>query len=550
MIKLKEIRWKATGIELFYITVVVLACVKMVYALSDTVDLQLYDETAYLRQGSRFQISSLFTDGALYLVWYKLLSYLVTDAITLYYLNYTLLLCLNPLLIYILLRKMGKSAIIGALFSILFLISAVNMTANPFITRYALALILCILIGVRAVKNKKAKYLVALCGISLLVYTRPEYILSLFIFAAASVIYLVKRYRQTRKPALVYLVLLTVALSLFILVLKNPAGSKRSVIAFGQHYAVHMHNRGKISEDPNTHWEKIMDRKFKTHTSIARAFINNPSEMLRHVAANIKDIPYQAMQLFFPYPIENKLIKKILIVTAGILFILLMIRAAKKRKKDRHAAGRVHPAFPGNLSDDGIFYIILFVLMIPPVISVCLIYPREHYLLVVYAILILIAAKNAPRIQVDSKIAWVQYAAILFIFYWIPWHATGAVGLNPGHVESIHNKTCTNVGKIKFIRSMQGENPIVYLGYGGSIEPYVKNLKYVDKHSKDVPFNEFIQREGIDMIQVDQGMLKDPRFAADREFLEFTAKIPGNDWQRVEMPHCAGYMAVKRKIPE
>jgi hypothetical protein len=534
--------WISLGIELFYVLVIVLVCVKVSYALPEVVDIQLYDETSYLSQGNRFHADFLFRDGFIYLAWYKLLSFFVKDTITLYYLNYIMLLCINPLLIYILLRKSGKQGFTGAVFSIFFLISTVNITANPFITRFALALILCTFILIFSVKNKRTKYFIALFGLCLLVYTRPEYILSLIVFSFAAVVYLVFRYIKSHKREFLYFLSLTLVLNVFILLEKNPVNPRRSVMAFGQHYGVHLYNRGKISIDPNTNWQKIMKKNFHTDQSIILAFLDNPKEMTNHVLANIRDIPYQAIQLFFPYNIKNKLLKKILLVTAGMLLIFLMIISIKKKGKERFLQGK-------NLDDD-IFYSLTLLIVIPLIVSVCLIYPREHYLLVLFAVILTAAAISLPGIPEGPKSGWLMHLIVLFIFFLVPWQANGSYRLFPGNITSIHNKTCTNVKKIRFTRNIKVKAPMVFLGYTGSIGPYLNDCQYVDKSEKKVSFNEFIQREKINIMIVDNGLLTDPRFISDNEFKDFISGIPGNNWLKIKIPGCGGYLAVKKEIPD
>ncbi|UCH94210.1 MAG: hypothetical protein JSV88_28610 [Candidatus Aminicenantes bacterium] len=541
MMKIKKGKPRISmGIELFYVLVIVLVCVKVSYALPEVMDIQLYDESTYLNQGNRFHPGYLFKDGFIYLAWYKLLSFFVKDTITLYYFNYIVLLCINPLLIYLLLRKTGKERFTSAVFSILFLISNVNIIANPFITRFALALILCTFILILSVKNKRTKYLIALFGVCLLVYTRPEYILSLLVFSFASMVYLLYRYSKSHKRAFLYFVSLTLVLSIFILLVKNPANPRRSVMAFGQHYGVHLYNKGKISIDPNTNWRKIMKENFQTDQSIFRASLNNPGEMANHVFANIRDIPYQAIQLFFPYHMENKLIKKIFLVIAGMLLIFLMMITIKKKKKERFLQGK-HV-------DDDIFYSLSLLIIIPLIVSVCLVYPREHYLLVLFAIILTAAAKSVPKIPEGPKSRWFMPLIVLFIIFWVPWQAGGSYRLLPRNIMNIHHKICTNVKRIRFIRNIKVKSTIVFLGYGGSMEPYINHFQYVDKNEKNVPFNEFIQREKINMMIVDNGLLKDPRFISDDEFKDFISKIPDNNWLKMEIPHCAGYLAVKRDI--
>jgi hypothetical protein len=538
--KIKDKTWISIGIELFYVIVIAVVCLKLAYAISAAMDIQFHDESIYLDKGYKFNSNYLFMDGFIYFTWYKLLSFFVTDTITLYYFNYIVLLSINPFLIYILLRKMKQGKFISAVFSILFLISTVNVIAWPLVTRFALALILCTFILTFSVKDKKNKYLIALFGFSLLVYTRPEYILSLVIFAIVSIIYLLYRYSKSHNRVLLLAGLLTLLLTVFVVFVQSPVRGNRSVMAFGQHYGVHLYNKGKISVDPNTNWRKIMKKNFHTDQSIILAFLNNPGEMTNHMLANIKDIPYQAMQLFFPYNIKNKLIKKILLVIAGVLFILLMIIAFRKIKGT--------PFFHSQHVDETIFYWLSILIIIPLLVSLCLIYPREHYLLVMFAILLITAAKNVPAIPESWKLKWALPLIILLVLYWVPWQASGAAGLLPGKIVSIHHNQCTNLGKIKFTRNIKTSAKKVFLGSGGSMEPYIPDFKYIDKHSKNIPFNRYIERENINMIEVNIGLTNDPRFISDEEFNRFISGIPGNGWIKIKIPRCRGYLAVKEDI--
>lgn len=528
-------------IELFFVLALVLVCFKLSYGISNVMDIRLYDESAYLKHGYQLSSNQLFRDGFIYLTWYKILSFFVRDTVNLYYFNYILLISINSFLIYILLRKMKKGMFISAVSSILFLISDVNITGWPFITRFALALILCTFILILSVKNKKTKYLIALIGLSLLIYTRPEYILSLMIFSAAAIIFLLYKFIKSHKRVFLVFALLTLILSTFILFVKNPSSARRSLIAFGQHYGVHLYIRGKISVDPSLNWEKIMKENFGTNQSIMKAFLNNPGEMVNHVSRNLKKLSSDSYLLFFPYKTPNNIIKKIIFVFAGLLFILLMIIAVKKKKK---------PFLHGDNIDDVLFYFLSILIITPLIISVCFIFPRAHYLLVLFAVLLIMAAKNLPVFPDKSKLRWVPYLIILFVLYWVPWQASGSSGLFPRHIKSIHNKRCSNLNKIKFIRNIKVKSKIVFLGYGGNMDPYINNFEQLKSHRKNVPFNEYIEREKVNMIMVDSDLIKDPRFKSDDEFKSFISKVPGNNWVRVAMPGCEASLFSRKEILE
>ena len=78
-------------IEIFYVAVIVAVCFKLLHDISKVMDIQFADETAYLGRGIEFGWRSLFADGFVYYAWYKLLSLVVKDTVTLYYVNYSML---------------------------------------------------------------------------------------------------------------------------------------------------------------------------------------------------------------------------------------------------------------------------------------------------------------------------------------------------------------------------------------------------------------------------------------------------------------------------
>ncbi|HLP46334.1 MAG TPA: hypothetical protein VK469_10320, partial [Candidatus Kapabacteria bacterium] len=245
-------------VEIFFVAIITAVCFKLLHDISKVMDIQFADETAYLNRGVHFGWRSLFVDGFVYYAWYKLLSLAVKDNVTLYYVNYCILFSLLPLLMYGLLRKMGRKHFSAAFFSIAILIANIHIIAWPFITRFAICIIFLTCLAIFAIKNEKSKYLAALCGLILLLYTRPEYVLSLILFSGVSIAYLVYRFVKSRQRVYAFLAIITLLLSMFIVFIKNPAGEERSVVAFGQHYALNLHQEGKITINPNTNWQKIM----------------------------------------------------------------------------------------------------------------------------------------------------------------------------------------------------------------------------------------------------------------------------------------------------
>jgi hypothetical protein len=537
--------------ELFYVLAIVVVCFKLLYEISGVMDIRFYDETVYLGRGVQLNWNSLFKDGFVYFVWYKLLSLFVQDNVTLYYLNYILLFLINPLLMYILLRKMGRERFGSAFFSIALLAANITIITWPFITRFATALILCTFILILSVKTKKAKYVIALCGLSLLIYTRPEYVLSLVLFSIVSLSCLMYKFIKSRKRVFAFLALFTLLLSVFIVFIKGPAKAGRSVMAFGQHYAVNLHQEGKISINPNTNWRKVMKDRFGTDRSITKAFLNNPKEMIGHLVTNIRRLPGRVIALSLPYKTKNKFgTKLIFLIIAGFLIFISIINSVRgiKGKGWKQFLSPVENN-PGLNINDGIFYFLSIIIIIPLVISVCLVYPREHYLLVLFTVVLVMVVKNLPGIPKNAilkKFRWVPYAVILFILYAVPWRVSGTRGTLPQDIQPLQK--CSNLKKISFIKSIKAVSKIVFLGAHGSMEPYIDNLQHVSEMEKDVSFNEFLEQMKINMIWVDKALRKDTRFRDDDEFKDFLSAIPNDAWEKIDIPSCRGCLAVKKEI--
>ncbi len=537
MMKLKmSDKSKKILIEIFFVAVIAAVCFKLLHDLSRVMDIQFADETAYLGRGIQFGWRSLFADGFVYYAWYKLLSLVVSDTVTLYYVNYSILFTLLPMLMYALLRKIGRAPFAAAFFPIAFAISNIHIIAWPFITRFAVCLILVACLLILSVKSEKLKYLIAFGGLILLLYTRPEYVLSLVIVTIAAVVYLVYQFIKSRQKVFVFLALFTLLLSVFIVFIKNPAREERSVVAFGQHYALNLQQEGKISINPNTNWQTIMKDTFGTATSVAQAFMNNPRAMSEHILTNIKRLPRRIIEISLPYQTKNTFRVKIAFL---IIVGFLAVASIWSFIMNMHAQMK-----------DRVYYILTVVILIPLIISICLIFPRDHYVLVLFAVVLVLVAKNLPAIPANAvlrKFKWAPYVIILFILIAVPWRAGKNRGLLPHPVRGIKDR-CSNLMKISFIKDLKVNSRIVLLGVGGSMGPYIDNFQHVSEYDKDSPFNSFVEQRKINIIMVDNLLKRDTRFTTDNEFKEFLAGVPNDTWTKIDMRKCRAYLVIKKDL--
>lgn len=539
---MKMMKWKMDDktkkiiIEIFFVAVLAAVCFKLLYEISRIMDIQFADETAYLRRGIEFGWRSLFSDGFFYYAWYKILSLIVKDTVTLYYANYSILFTMLPLLMYILLRKMGKAPFTAAFFPIAFAISNIHIIAWPFITRFAVCLILFIFILIFMVRNEKLKYIIALAGLVLLLYTRPEYVVSLVIFSIAGVLSLVYRFIKSRQRIFAFLAVITLLLSVCIVFIKNPAGEERSIVAFGQHYALNLQQEGKITINPNTNWQTIMKEHFGTAGSIKQAFMNNPRAVVEHILTNVQRLPRRIIEISLPYQTKNTFRVKI-----AFLIIVIFLAAASLWNfiKNRHIQIK-----------DLIYYSLTAVILIPLIISIGLIFPRDHYVLLFFAVVLVLMVKNLPVIPANSiskKFKWVPYVIILFILIVVPWRAGKNRGLWPNPARGIKDR-CSNLMKISFIKDLNVNSTIIFLGTGGSMKPYIDNFQHVPEYEKDAPFNTFLEQEKINMILVNNLLKRDTRFQNDNEFKEFLDRVPNDTWTKIDIGKCRAYLLIKKDL--
>jgi len=544
--------------DLFYILIILLVCFKLTYKITHVVDIMFADESLYLEMGYGFKWDYFFRDGFIYFIWLKMLSIFIPDMVLLYCWNYAILISLNPVLMYILARKMGKEHFISALFSIFFLVSAFNVFTWPFITRFAVSIILLTLISIVSVKKNKTKYLTALFGLVLLLYVRPEFALSLIMFTAAAVIFLVYKGYRTRYRTYAYLLVITLAVTIFVLFFKSPVNRLRSVMAFGQHYGVHLQKSGNIKINPWTNWRSIMKGKFKTDRSITGAFINNPTEMKKHIFRNIKYFPSEFFYQMFPYNSSRfgTLTKQIIKLLIILLFLVSLINFLKPiiihlRNKNRNL-------FDSYSDNDKFFYFISILVVIPLTGGIFVIYPRTHYMFVLFALICLAAVKSFPKLfQLPKYDPIVKKITIVLVLFFLPWKVSMSSGLLPGKPIN----ACSYLKRVTAVRKIEVQGNIHFLGMVFKekfnrkyFRMYLENNSHyryeLHRVKEDVSFSGFIKEKKINMIFVNKALLKRTRLllTAGDDFPAFIARVTGCNWTWFEIPACKEYILVKTDI--
>jgi hypothetical protein len=447
----------------------------------------------------------------------------------------------------------------------------------PFVTRFVVSIILLTMILALSVKKNRTKYMVVLVGLSLLVYVRPEFILSLILFSVVSLILLGYRYYKSveKRRGYLFLFIFTLLLSVFVVVIKNPASNQRSIIAFGQHYLNNLRqwetNEGKTWN--GSQWRQAMIAKFKTDQSLFTAFFYNPGEMIKHVWTNVKRIPYKTLYAHFPFTLREysnivKTLIKWMVIGLYLTSLLNFIRNIRTRYKEKR--GNFFNIFCMDM-DEQLFYFFILILLVPSVISISMIFPRDHYILIFFALIYLLLIKNLPHVPPVPKYGVViSLLVVLFLVYFIPWRASRTHGLLPGTFTHI----CSHLKQLLLIKKVPVHSDVYFLGTltrewethrsfrkyieinspSSSLYTYTYTFHQLerspspDKTRETGDFEKLINEKNINMILVDKKLLKNKQLESNPVFRDLIMDYNGKNWTKFEIPYCSDYLLVKNDI--
>ena len=137
---------KTIGHYLFGSIILLLCGIKLYYNLQNIIDIQYADEAAYMRFGLDLFEKMNRNWGPLYSIWYKCLSFITTDTIQLYYINFATTSVLIGVLLYIFLLLISVHHVLALLISFSVLVSELNVSVWPRISHFCIVLSLFTLI--------------------------------------------------------------------------------------------------------------------------------------------------------------------------------------------------------------------------------------------------------------------------------------------------------------------------------------------------------------------------------------------------------------------
>jgi len=503
-------------------------CAARLGGLSRWLDLGLFDEADYLRRGLLLPSAGLPDPewGPLYSLWYLALSSLESNRVALYELSYRLLVLLPTAVLYACIRRLGGAAPLALLGSVLFALSpAAHVLPRP--TLLALLLLLVALLASTAPRQAHLRFAALGLGALLAGFARPELFASFLLLSGLTAVAAWRSPGGKRHLALYGLVA-----AALVSVLGNPLAdrSERRRYAFCQHFALGYVKRTGLDLNPWNDCDAVLARVFGPGVkSVGMAVQRNAGAVAEHVQANLLRYPEVSLELFTRAGPGAWMRRHELLVAWALAWMLWAFRDGARRLRDAWPE-------PGFHSVGALWLAVL----VPTLLSALLVFPREHYLVLqgVFTPLLLVAAARLPGVSGFRAATASGLAAAL-----VAWLCTASAA--PSLRELPHRAAVATLAP-HALRSGSPDAPVGLLeaqgGYALYLGPHVRQVSALRKRTGE-GFTEFLQRQGVGLVFVDEWLTRDTRLRDDPEFLRFVAHPEQFGFTRHAVPGSAAWIA-------
>ena len=506
-----------------FLPLFIITFVWMIYTnnLNSVIDIILADESDYLGGGISIPYNGLGDPSwsPFYKLWYFCLSFVEKDPISLYFLNYKLSMLLPSVLFYVLLRVYKVHTVVSILVSIIFLFSWHLYWTWPRVTHFAIFLILLGLIWLKVINNRAIKFSGLMLFFLITSYIRPEYFLSMILILPLTIYFICKNYNSgfILRTLLALILIHSIILAMLISVGNPFSNDKRKMTAFSQHYSWNTVNFKDEKRNPWTNSNEIVTENFGEVKTPLDALYSNPTEFVWHVKTNIIEFS----KLIFKSLFRLKTLESRSFIELFLILLILIIIFKQHLFKSLNIY-QLH----GKIRDNIFLYTVLAIIAIPNIISIVLIFPRDHYVLpiitlvyIMFSILLFQQRENDVELNSCKKLA-VMLCIVALVF------------TNPMNKNSVNQKT------VNYLKSLQGlkiTNEVNILQSNGSIQMYLPNYKSRWYHEKNSNFNAFLKKKNFNMIILDEQLLKHPKYNKDPEWKHFIANYKDFGFKKVTL---------------
>lgn len=541
----KPIQYKALTIG---ILLLLLASIRVYYNLYDYMDIVYGDEAVYMKIGLNLSHSFNRDWGPMYCLWYKLLSFIFSDTIQLYYFNYAITAIVAVILIYAAFIFLNIHPIVAFYFALCFLASKASVPLWPRVSFFTISILLTGMIILSRLREVYLRLLVFSTFLLIACYARPEFYLSFIISVLVFLVYFFATALYKRKDIWRTIFLFAATIFLLHIIFLFPSnqyqGYPRSLAAFYQHYLINRFFAGTASEYDWIYWKDVHQFYFKNCHSIFDVIWNYPGEFFWHISTNVKnyliEIVLKNLSVIFPYLMG---MNKLYFGGAVVVFLFSIFCLTLKPIREEFVL----------LLKKNFFYLfILFIWGLPTIISSILIFPRNHYILLNYFLFIiplcLLFTCFIKRYVPKKFYTYLFLLTILFIPFLssCKYHAFFLTDTKDytmcsrKALEHIKNKTLDNKIKYTFFSDIH-----CFIGF---LPNNFGEINTIFDKTANVPFSYILDHHKPDFILVNNCMEATPSMSNDATWKRFIAhpKLYGYRYEVVE--GCPYYFLVLNTI--
>lgn len=515
---------------------------KLLYGYGNLWQYMSYDEAYNVHYAVNCNFRS---DGLFYRLYLMLLNIFINNPLSLYRTNFALITIIYGFSFYTFSLIVTKSTGLAFLFASVFLIANSTFSMSPSYIAHFNSFLLMFLLILSWEKKLEEKIIIFLLGTFIVTYVRPEFFISFIIFALYSALFAVGKFYKSgnlSSKLLFFPFILVLILFNF-----NPAEGNRSMDAFCQHYAYGQYKLGMWPEDPWSYCGLVLEKDFGKVDSLLEVAFSNPYNFISHLGRNIYFFSFEFHDMVAPFFLKkNELLNSffrieilLFFLIIGYWFLQLFIEIIK-----------------GRINSNNFFF---FLLILPVFLSILVIYPRPHYLLMVFPLMLVLGTGEIiKKIKKISSIRFLILPHLLFfglivlLLYITPWRFGQKIGfLLPDTKAGIHNRgNCTSNDWIAFLNKLDfGNNRIFFLSSLGLIPTFLPEGWSSNHHfDKTESFNLFKKKFKTNLIWVNSNLINDLNFRNDSEFNRLLINPISNGWSKIIIPNCPNdYLLYKYK---
>jgi hypothetical protein len=533
---------KSSRALLFLLGVSVIAFgILSVWQLPQFVDVLGWDEGVYMQNGLLFSKKLQKNWGPMYAAWYYFLHFFQSFPLYLYYLNFQVLTVLPGFLLFVYWTRIGIRPLVAAIVAMFFMASYVNFYSWPKISLFTTSILIGAFIMGTFAANHLQK-LVWICGGVLIAsYMRPELYLAFAVLLMATLFYavvlLIKKSAQGWFTWLMLVGLLVVMAGLQIK-LGNPLFSMegaRAIAAFAQHYAYNYALWNDLRPDRwQLHGEQIFVADFGRNFDFFSAYKANPEAFMRHVCSNTLRY-FSNLWKFYTDLLLPESIFKLKEGARTIVLLLALLPLLILRKFSFRL-------WWNTMCEKWLEFLLLMVVIGPTFLSVILIFPREHYMVMQTLLLLTLILTISygftgwpSPVRDRSKLGWVS-AIMMGLLILAPPVENRAAFDNFREPKGTFNKQAVLILQ----QSELLKDTIVISEDEGGItffltEEEKQHFKWTPAMWKQTGFNHYADSMGTQLYYVTPLMLYDDRYRYDEEWQSFLKDFAQRGYAKKEI---------------